>query len=469
MNESKLSDELTKILVGQYLARHGYCSTLERYLGECGISLSQLDETRYDKLEAIVSERIQFNEHALREQLNKLKLNSTISSIHPRYLIPVWDHSLHWKRLESVPKCFSTLMINAKFFSDDEVMTSFADKTLKKINISTGIVSKVQTGQGIVKNFGKISRTKFYTCTIEGTLTIYDIVSENTWEFKLPKRAVSFVKVLKQSDEVFCFYCGLDNTLNVCSVSLDTSSLKELDQFSLLSSCTCIDIALDADDNTVIFLTRQDFTQIMTFKLIDNKLVEMSAIALNSAQFSTHSFNVSNMLLFSFDPHYASEGSDIHRITASTFLVVTTTHTPYMRLIVVEVPDFRTDVTPTEKSGSKIAGPNILNEFMSPNTSVSTVAPVVMQKTVCYDKILQNIATSIPQDSYSQPILKPVIVLGGFAVGADDGIFAVDLRTSESWLIKETAGNGRIKTMDFYKDSACAAFTNKNFVAWKIK
>ncbi|CAI4493558.1 ADM_collapsed_G0022180.mRNA.1.CDS.1 [Saccharomyces cerevisiae] len=99
-----------------------------------------------------------------------------------------------------------------------------------------------------------------------------------------------------------------------------------------------------------------------------------------------------------------SNTKDTIGLSPSTMLVVATSHKPYMRLILVEIP-------------------------------MNTGHPKAMKLDkvqTYYDKILRNFATEIYQDDFSLPILGKLESSNGVLVGNDEGIYSVDLMTGDS-------------------------------------
>lgn len=131
MNESsEIGIELTKVLVARFLRAQGYAEALGKYLKESGVQLSALDETRYEELESIVAERIQYNEQGVNEQLKNASLNGSVVPIdRVRYSVPSWNHSLEWKPIGSISETSQSLVIKSRFLADGLLGVSAADKS----------------------------------------------------------------------------------------------------------------------------------------------------------------------------------------------------------------------------------------------------------------------------------------------------------------------------------------------------
>ena len=99
-------------------------------------------------------------------------------------------------------------------------------------------------------------------------------------------------------------------------------------------------------------------------------------LELNSSQFSTHSFIVQDLDFIN-----------------DKVLAVATSHIPYMRVILVEIPDDKEN-----------------NEDLMGDTVISNI------KTF-YDKILSNIAAQISNNKLSQPIIRYCPMTSGLLLG----------------------------------------------------
>lgn len=472
---SETDQELSKVLVAQFLKKHGYLDSLASYLKESGVSLRAANESIYEDLESIVKDRIRFNEHAIAEQMKTTSLNSDLDLVNiEKYGIPAWNHKLSWDEVIGSYSKTRSLIIKTRFLTNGVIGNS----TVGKEFIVSGIkeedsvtIMHSMKKSGIVKYFGSISDSLYYTGTIDGKVTVSKINEECSWSFDLPVRALLALELIKLgNDKILCFYCTMNNTLNVHLFDLSTSSLTKIDEFKLLSACTTFQLAISSDGCPIIFLTRQDFTQVMILKFQNGKIKHVSNIALNTAQFSTHSFNISDMVILSFDSTEGNTNLGVKKITPSSVLAVATSHTPYMRIIVTKIPSLDTkgpDSTSQLKTQPVSEELNILDDYSSKDVVIPSMArqPDIITH---YDMILINIATDIPQDSYTQPILKVSYPLGGLIVGADAGLYAVDLQKSETWQLTYRTGQ-RVKSMDCYKDFISVSFADREWVIWKLK
>lgn len=198
----------------------------------------------------------------------------------------------------------------------------------------------------------------------------------------------------------------------------------------MASNCTSLNVIANGDGNGQnsfsVFLTRAEYTHIACYSIIDAKnLVHSYNIALNNAEFSTYAFNIRDVMAVDY---VHSNTKDTIGLSPSTMLVVATSHKPYMRLILVEIP-------------------------------MNTGHPKAMKLDkvqTYYDKILRNFATEIYQDDFSLPILGKLESSNGVLVGNDEGIYSVDLMTGDSRILnipgEANSLHDRIKCMDISKD-----------------
>ncbi|CAH02423.1 uncharacterized protein KLLA0_B11253g [Kluyveromyces lactis] len=469
---SDMEHQLTKVLVGQFLEKNGFTDSLASYLRESGVSMTSVKQTEYDDLEDIIKDRVGFNEQAVVQKLKTVSLNSELDPENvTKFTIPSWNHRLAWEEVVSTSEQRS-LVIKTKFLTDNLLACATVDKKLIVSDVDHNNVTVDSISQpGIIKYFGPITEKFHYTGTIDGKVNIRNLVdgvNSQSWSFNLPGRAVMAMEmVLLEDGKILCFYCSLNNTINAYVYNLETEETSKVSEYKLLSVCTALQLAFSEDGCPVLFLARQDFTQIMIFKFRNHQIHHVANIALNTAQFSTHSFNVSDMLITSFTPSWHPINSHILQINSTTILAVATSHIPYMRIIVTKVPSLD-DYTVEDLSvnSSSIPQRSVLDEYISNNASITETVTTTTK--THYDSILQNIATVVPQDSYSQPILQVSYSLGGLVVGADNGLYAVDLRKSDTWPLKY-GKEDRIKSLDIYKDSICVSLASKKLVMWKLK
>ncbi|CDO92524.1 unnamed protein product [Kluyveromyces dobzhanskii CBS 2104] len=464
---------LTKVLVAQFLQKHGYTKTLATFLKDSGVSMSSVNEKEFEELESIISDRIGFNHEAISEKLKSISLNGELDSENvARFKIPCWNHQLAWTPVESSSD-LDTLVIKTRFLGHGLLASATVDKKLIVSDFDhDNVTSDLVKQPGIIKYFGPISKEMFYTCTIDGKVHIRSQVnsaSNRSWSFNLPVRAVMAMEmVLLDNKKILLFYCSLNNAINAYIYDMELEKLTMLSEYKLLSVCTALQLAFSEDGCPVLFLSRQDFTQIMMFRFEDSTITHIANIALNTAQFSTHSFNIADMLIVSFDPTWHPMNPHILQMNSTTVLAVATTHTPYMRLITTKIPDLdkSSAVGALHYESANSSQPNILDNYAKGNAS-KPVSVSNATKTY-YDTILQNIATVVPQDSYSRPILKVSYLLGGLIIGADDGLYAVDLQKSDTWRL-DFGHEDRIKSMDFYKDDVSVSYASTKLRLWKLE
>ena len=445
-------EKYTTVLVAQYLKKKGFLDTLKLFQREASVPVSVTDDSQpsstnaeIDDLQSIIADRVGFDDHILKDKLKDLTLNDALPTIDTaRFQIYPWNFDVKfdnvtYQSLNSIPIATSFCHDSAK-----SMLISTAGRELSlfdaQLEMQKVIVDRDGKSFGVVKLVGSIPCSDmFYACTMDGSLLLFNEKYEplKDGKYKVHARMITQVQFAKKSDhEWYVVTAGMDNTLKVSILDNSTPCpvLSEQSETSLLSACTTMNMASYevAMGNTkitkqVIILSRMDFTHLICY-LIDenNKLQNIFNIALNNAQFSTHSFNVRGVEIINTQSH-----ANVSNISHNTFMSIATSHVPYMRLVLVELPDI------TEA----------INSYYSTEEDTDTT---FMQTHTYYDKILRNVATQIPQDSYSQPVIKYVPKCKGLIVGGDTALYAIDLNNGESWELDITgySSGQRVKSLD---------------------
>ncbi|KAL3232377.1 hypothetical protein RNJ44_04293 [Nakaseomyces bracarensis] len=417
--------DYTQILIAQYLQEKNLNETLASFLKETECSYSDIaNHAEYGEklsLESIVRDRVHFKQDtSTNRPINRelVKFNS-------------WNYAKHFETFQLPP--IGSLVIDSKFIKTpnlgNQLLLSSADRKTYfiKIEKDNGDFDKwrVVNHNSVCKFCGAFEDTDIcYFVTIDGNLILYDgFEGKEIRKYSLETRIVSHLKLLRSGNSHnswYFIYTGLDNKLRAAILNLDDISTPLFDiiaETKLLSKSTSLEaITNPKNSKPIILVSRLDYTSILVFSLtLEDKLEHYSNIALNDAQFMSHSFNALDMKLITMP-------GDIQKRN----LVVATSHNPYMRLIVVNLEDL-SDMIATLSNGE-----------------IRTY----------YDKVLENILTKVPQDAYSQPIIVVDDSIGGIMVGSNEGLFAVDLNKKDSWKFKVTNDNeeNRIKTIDIKSD-----------------
>ncbi|SCW02377.1 LAFE_0F05094g1_1 [Lachancea fermentati] len=453
-------DRLTKVLIAQYLARNGYDGSLSNFLKETSLPRSVTDENDvYEPLEKIVAERIEFNEHAVSTKLEELSINNKLAPLDSKFFVPSWDSTRKFEPLPHIAQP-NSLAIEISFDHTGAILAATAGREIALYNSNLQLVKQVGTGGGIVKKCGTIPSLKgvtyYYACQADGSLIIYDKELEVIAKHKLHRRIITHIEFFILNDStLLCFSCGLDNYIKLHKIILATQSVECCDEVKLISTCTSFQLSQTEKSEPILFVSRMDFTQVMVLTVSRNRFLEKCRIALNSAQFSTHSFNVWNLIVFNLKPSSSKEtNSHLIMLRDDTMLAVATSHTPYMRLILVEVPpfcscpaeDLRSDFPKEVDATGSLSNPGVKTYF---------------------DKILRNIATTIQQDSFSQPVLKAFTVARGLLLGGDHGVWAIDISNGDTWQLLPV--DDRVKTMDVEDERIAISFANKELQVWQCK
>lgn len=411
------ADLYAKALVAQYLADNGHKATLDSFLVDCGLSMSDVRDIRKaysDDLETIVSERIMYAEETkhlvLNVGLEKKMLKSGLEA-------PSWNHDLKFE-LGPLKMEEGRLAISASFCDRDELLISFADRKTSVYQSNWQLVdNNFLSGEnlGVVKLCGKFPGTCiYYMCGQDGSFRLEEIraglMNRHIVTTKIHQRMMTHMRLIGgSSSKAYTVSFGLDNYLRVHEVDLyyPGSGLKLVSEIKLESACTSLQVALWSG-KLVIFVTRADYTHLLCYNV---ELQLLYKIALNNAQFSTYSFNIRDMAFIGRRDSYG-----IPLVDETSMLLIATSHIPYMRLLAVELP----------------------HETVKDNDSVF------------YDKVLKNMPTEIEQDSYSEPILKVLPNCNGVLVGDTAGLYAIDVVNEDSWLLDlpELHQGVRVKCMD---------------------
>ena len=436
----------TAVLIAQYLKKQGYDDTLKSFLRESSIPMSVVaadnDSTAQgDDLNSIISERVSYNDHILQNKLKDLSLNEQLPPIDSnRYSLKRWNFDCKFNNIKS--RNIDGIPINANFCENDEdnIMVSTSTRQLEVCNSDLTPMTQLKDQQnksfGIVKFAGPIvGSNNYFVCSMFGEIVLYDESFKPLpgSAFKPHERMVTHIQFSKiGANAWYMLTASRDNTLklNILTLLNDENGItnptfNEIWSTKLLSTCTTLNMTNTKVNingaqitKTVFLLTRMDFTHVVCYT-IDNDKHEVEncfKIALNNAQFSTHSFNVRDIVLINTE----NDENENDCITDGTIIIVATSHIPYMRLVMLEFPGLTSWLT--EK-------PDTVKTY--------------------YDTILRNIATQIPQDSYSQPIMRYVRKFNGIIIGSDKGIYAIDLLDGESWKLNTTTDldSQRIKSI----------------------
>lgn len=412
--------DYTQLLIARYLKENGLNETLASFLKETDCSYSDIqnheDYGEEFSLESIVKDRISFNAQTIEKKISdkSLKLSS-------------WNYANTFSTVK-LPY-LGSLVIDSKFISTpgkgEILLLSSANRKTYIINLDNDIdqIDKwsIVEHKSVCKFSGVIENTDIcYFITIDGNLILYDLVeSREICKFFLNTRIVSHFKLIQATDDLHIWYfifTGLDNKLKVAQLNvhdIKTPKLEIVAETKLLSKSTSLEVIINPDNNKpVIFVARQDYTSLLVFTLTEDKTLKHSLnIALNDAQFMSHSFNALDMKLIDIPGDQYTQG-----------LLIATSHSPYMRLIVVNVND-------------------IIDE---------TIIHKTEEVRTYYDKVLENIVTGVPQDAYSQPIIATNKSIGGILIGSNDGLYAIDLNKKDSWKFQpqDEKESNRIKTVD---------------------
>lgn len=432
MSRKETVDDYAKVIVAKYLKRNGFPETLNAFLRESGQTSKILtnggDGTQiggnhgaFEDLETLLGERIEYAEQILSNGIKELTVNDSLPVVDAdRYYVPTWNHQVDFREVPFACKRLPTtgLPINVSFCEPEDsliVSTSSKEVVVYEGNGVHKSFEELSRKFGIIRLCGSVGSTAYhYLCCLDGTLILKN--GDSNWAFKLHKRIISHVKFIPRDNNFWLVVsCGLDNYLKLHLLDLTKLILKELSSVKLLSPCTSLQVAREeVSGDPMVFLTRQDFTHVMCYKISQQRLIVCYKIALNNSQFSAFAFNVRDMVILG---DTAPDG--LHNVSSRSTLAVVTSHIPFMRLLLVEIPT--------------------LDSAEISETNAKTF----------YDKVLRNMATEVSQDPYSQPILAALQHGNGVLVGGNQGLYAIDIEQGDSWLldVSQILKGQRIKCM----------------------
>ncbi|CAI4063542.1 hypothetical protein SUVZ_07G3490 [Saccharomyces uvarum] len=445
----------TNLLIAKYLKHNGLEDSLAAFIKETALPFSALEESKrsnsivgevpLESLQSIIQDRICYKKSSFQDRFKTLSVNDDLAPIdNAKYGIEPWNYNLKFSLDLNLNKILpkDTLFISAKFIDDDKYLllsSAAGELTIYDVERTTSKVLKVnEVVKGIVKLCGSIGSSGYhYVCPMNGSFYLlnknFEFITDAVW--KIHSRMITHIKICTFTESSwFIISSGMDNLLKLSFLEVQDGKLllKQLSEIKLASNCTSLNVIANDGNNDghtkfSVFLTRAEFTHIACYAISDSKsLVHSYNIALNNTEFSTYAFNIRDAIVADF---VHSDGEDVIKQAQSSMLVVATSHKPYMRLILVEIP-MEMDHSESMESGA------------TPKTY--------------YDKVLRNFATEISQDDFSLPILQKLKTSNGILVGNDGGMYSIDLMNGDSRILKIPDGakslRNRIKCMDVSGD-----------------
>ncbi|QID85178.1 hypothetical protein GRS66_007735 [Saccharomyces pastorianus] len=445
----------TNLLIAKYLKQNGLEDSLAAFIRETALPFSALEESKrsngivgevpIESLQNIIQDRICYKKSSFQDRFKTLSVNDELAPIdNARYGIEPWNHNIKFSLDLNLNKVLprDTLFISANFIDNDKnllLSSATGELTIYDVQRTTSkVLNAHKVVKGIIKLCGSIGRSGYhYVCPMNGRFYLlnknFEFITDAVW--KVHSRMITHIKICTFTESSwYIISSGMDNLLKLSLLEVQDGKIlfKQLSEIKLVSNCTSLNVITDDGNNDgrtkfSVFLTRAEFTHIACYAISDAKaLVHSYNIALNNAEFSTYAFNIRDAIVADF-VHSGSE--DVIKLAQSSMLVVATSHKPYMRLMLVEIP-------------------MEIDHFES---TVSEATP----KTY-YDKVLRNFATEISQDDFSLPILQSLKTSNGILVGNDEGIYSIDLMNGDSRLLNIPDGakslRNRIKCMDVSED-----------------
>lgn len=394
--DDKITSGYAKVLVAQYLDSHGYRDSLVNFLREAQVPHKALSQEHSENLESILDERIKYAEHRVADKLTQLTLNEPID-LTSNLPMPSWDHRLQFEQ-RKLDDNLNELAVDVKIESQ-ELLLSTSKKEVRLYDTTSlkpnGLLEGSKTS-GLLKPCGLLGQTGYhYACGLDGTLNIYSTRNGgSTKSYKIHRRVTTHAEVCIVDDNRSCFFvsCGLDNYLKIHRIQFETLEIELWAEYKIFSACSALQVA-HVKDSILIYLAQTEFTYITSFEVSTSTqaLEQKYQLALNSAQFTPHAFQI----------------RDMKYLIDENILLVATSHMPYMRLLVVQVPQ-----CPQEEEKENTSG-------------------------LLYNNVIRNMVTEVPQNNYSRPLLGILPGNSGVIVSSNEGIYAVDIAKGDSWQLNE--------------------------------
>lgn len=397
--DNKVTSDYTKVLIAQYLDHHGYQESLANFLKESHLPHKALLQEHGESLESILGERIKYAEHKVASKLSQLTLNEPVDvNCLP---LPSWDHGLQFKKLE-LNNCVGDLAVDTAV-GDKKILISTSNREVKVYDTDSLEQSgsfKGSKSSGLLKPCGSLGQTGYhYGCGLDGMLNIYDSKGGTPVKScKIHRRVTTHAEACAVDDQSWFFIsCGLDNYLKIHRIQFNTLDVGLWAECEISSACSALQVTC-VQERVLIYLAQTEFTHVTCYEVVKStpKLNRKYQLALNGAQFTPHAFQI----------------RDMKYLSSENILLVATSHMPYMRLLVVQVPQ----ISQEETLG------------------------------LLYNNVIRNMATEVPQDNYSQPLLGILPSNSGVIASSNEGVYAIDIAKGDSWHLRSFPA-GRVKSM----------------------
>lgn len=337
-------------LIGHFLIDNGHHETFQKLQDEMG---QTIETDVNESLEEIVKDRINFNDLKINDSIDDdRKIHDTWKIPYPRTLtrdINVNESvvSVDWNKSKNLLFVSTAKM---KFIIID-VMTG--DIAAEYHQLAGKVVSKK------VLTFGDF----VYLVGMNGLVTKFKLNGlelEKLGEINLHKRLVIDMKLVILDGNVRLVSIGWDKMLKVIDENLEV-----LSEILVSNIVSCFNVLNDSG-HLYALVGYNENTVIELFKLQPKNSISLYKISINDAEFMTNMFTPRSI---HFRDHLA---------------VISTSHEPFMRLIIIPITDFH------------------------------------QTNQIKRNQILKNVVTSAPQDKFSKSsiCLRPQ---GGVWLLGDDG------------------------------------------------
>ncbi|KAI5951326.1 hypothetical protein KGF54_004400 [Candida jiufengensis] len=395
-------------LIAHYLKENGYPQTLKQFEIENGKAIdSSIQNSNEESLESIIQDRLQYN--SLNKQLDDMSLDTARELIPDKYKSLIQKEFTNWNSpYPHTPKFLPihSLIISSAYHeetnklyfatNDSHIIMNSGDE-LKKVKVQE-IMKKVlviETGVLLLGMSGNLYYKNFELENFEK-----EVVIQTQSRFTVDAKAIKF------NDVQYIVTLSFNNILKL--IKFENLKFEIIDEFKLDIQGSCFDLTL-YQDQIVIVVGKVENTLLDVYTITDNKFKLKYKISINDAEFTTSSFS----------PRYITISNTSKDIP---IIAVATSHDPYMRIILVSLSDFNSNIK------------------------------------ISRNQILKNYNTLSPQDKFSQPLISWRYnnnKISGIWIMGDDG-FIRGLDLLENKIIVELKDGGhktKIKDfLNFYKD-----------------
>ncbi|GMM35758.1 hypothetical protein DASC09_030830 [Saccharomycopsis crataegensis] len=435
-----------EVLIADFLKSKGYTKTLTTFQNEAGITLPSTDGY-FESLQEIVDDRQKYLEHST--QVSQGLKNLAIDDHELLSLIKPWQYT---NVAHHAPLSFSgaslgldlTIIDDLKIGGDSApskqcLLVSGNDKILRIVDItdySTLAISDPIDSGSIFKSFVAIPGTSYVMSGAMDGLVYFFKVSDDDHKspkklqlikkHKIHRRVILKINYLPIDDHSgYLASIGFDSSLNVIKLSIDHGSIeiKDISRIYTLSNPTdlyCFNYKASFTKSPIpLFLISRTDSTLLSFFTLDShglKIVEVSRVSLNDAEFSSYQFTPVNLSVYnpSSDAHTIDQQSIDEDVTKTPLISIATSHQPYLRIITTKFPNLQVELESIRNNSDGDDGDDAV--VVSDNCNQELVGKTLR------GMIISNVVTTVAQDKYSKHVIHWKTNGSGVWIAGDDGI-----------------------------------------------